>query len=61
MEETLAMTKKELDRIKVLSQVIESKSSQVLAAKKLGISDRQVRAHGKNQALVFAMSHIIHL
>jgi hypothetical protein len=43
MEETIAMTKKELERIKVLSQVIEGKTTQVLASKKLGITDRQLR------------------
>jgi hypothetical protein len=41
MEETMVMTKKEVERIKILSQFIEGKISQVLAAKKLGISDRQ--------------------
>jgi transposase len=43
MEETIAMTKKELERIKILSQVMDGKISQVLAAKKLGLSDRQIR------------------
>jgi hypothetical protein len=43
MEEILEMTKKELERIKVLSQVREKKITQVTAAKILKISDRQVR------------------
>lgn len=37
------MTTKELERIKVLSQVRDRKLSQILASKILGISDRQIR------------------
>lgn len=43
MEETVEMSRKELERIKILSQVREGKMTQVLAAKLLNISDRQVR------------------
>lgn len=43
MEEILEMTKKELERAKVLSQVREKKITQMTAAKILRISDRQVR------------------
>ena len=43
MEETFLMTKKEIERLKVLTQVIDCKLSQVIAAKKLGLSERQVR------------------
>lgn len=43
MEETVEMSIKELERIKVLSQVREGKMTQALAAKSLNISDRQVR------------------
>ena len=37
MEETFTMSIKELERIKVLAQVIDKKISQVTAAKKLKI------------------------
>jgi len=43
MEETFTMSIKELERIKVLAQVIDKKISQVTAAKKLKICDRQFR------------------
>jgi hypothetical protein len=43
MEETVNMTKKEIERLKTLSLVLEGKISQVLAGKKLNLSDRQVR------------------
>lgn len=43
MEEFVEMSIKELERIKVLSQVREGKMTQVLAARLLNISDRQVR------------------
>jgi DNA-binding Lrp family transcriptional regulator len=43
MEETFLMTRKEIKRLKILTQGIESKLSQVVAAKKLGLSERQVR------------------
>jgi transposase len=37
------MSSKELERIKILSWVIDGELSQILAGKKLGVSDRQVR------------------
>ncbi len=43
MEEILEMTKKELERIKILSQLREKRITQVTAAKILKISDRQIR------------------
>lgn len=43
MEETFTMSTKELERIKVLAQVIDKKISQATAAKKLKICDRQFR------------------
>ena len=43
MEETVEMSQKELERIKTLFLVKEGKISQVLAGKKLKISDRQIR------------------
>lgn len=43
MSEVLQMTHKELDRIKILSRVIEGTLSQVMAGKMLDLSDRQVR------------------
>lgn len=43
MQEILEMTQKELERVKILTQVKERKISQVLAAKILKVSDRQIR------------------
>lgn len=43
MKETLEMTKKELERVKIMSQVIRGELSQELAGRMLGISGRQVR------------------
>ncbi len=43
MEEILEMSRKELERIKSLAQVIDGKITQLTAAKILKLSDRQVR------------------
>lgn len=43
MCEVLEMSLKELERIKILNRAIEGKITQVLAAKQLKISDRQIR------------------
>lgn len=43
MEEVFHLSKKEIDRIKVLEQVREKQITQWTAAIKLGLSDRQVR------------------
>ena len=43
MEEVVKMTKKEVDRIKVLEQVRNKQITQRTAAIKLGLSDRQIR------------------
>lgn len=43
MEEIVEMSKKEIERIQVLSQVRDKMLTQDLAAKKLGITDRHVR------------------
>lgn len=43
MEEILGMSNKEIERLKVLSDVIEGKITQVVASKKLKLSDRQAR------------------
>jgi hypothetical protein len=43
MEELLEMTKKELERIKILSQLKGKKITQITATKILKISDRQIR------------------
>lgn len=43
MEETVGMTQKEIERIKVLAQVREGHLTQISAAKRLGISERQIR------------------
>lgn len=43
MEEILGMSNKEIERLKVLSEVIEGKITQNIASKKLKISERQVR------------------
>jgi hypothetical protein len=43
MEELLEMSKAELERVKILNEVLEGRLTQVVAAKRLKISDRQVR------------------
>jgi len=43
MEEVFSMTNKEIDRIPVIAEVIEGNVNQVCAAKKLKVSERQVR------------------
>ncbi len=43
MEEILEMSRKELERIRILAQVVEGKITQLTAAKILKLSDRQVR------------------
>jgi hypothetical protein len=43
MEEVFEMSRKELTRFKILSQVQEGKLTQVLAAKQLNISERHIR------------------
>jgi transposase InsO family protein len=43
MEEVLVMSNDEIERIKILSEVIEGKITQITAAKKLKLSDRQIR------------------
>jgi molybdenum-dependent DNA-binding transcriptional regulator ModE len=43
MSEVLEMSIKELERIKILNRAVEGKITQILAAKQLKISDRQVR------------------
>jgi len=43
MEGTFTMSIKELERVKVLAQVIDKKISQTTAAKKIKVSDRQFR------------------
>jgi transposase len=45
------MSKKEVERIKILSRVVGGDLSQILASKQLGISDRQVRNLLKKQEL----------
>jgi hypothetical protein len=37
------MSNNEIERIKILSEVIEDKITQITAAKKLKLSDRQIR------------------
>jgi len=43
MEGTLNMSIKELERVKILAQVMDKKLSQITAAKKLKVCDRQLR------------------
>ena len=43
MEEIFGMSNKEIDRLRVLYEVIEGKITQVIAGKKLKLSDRQIR------------------
>ena len=43
MEEVLAMSKKDIERLKVLLLVTEKKLSQITAAKRLNICDRHFR------------------
>ena len=42
-KETITMSKKEIDRLRILHRIIDNQMSQVYGAKLLGISDRQVR------------------
>ncbi len=43
MEEILEMSRKELERIKILAQVMDGKITQLTGAKILKLSDRQIR------------------
>jgi len=42
-KEIITMSKKEIDRLRILNRIIDNQMSQVYGAKILGISDRQVR------------------
>lgn len=42
-KEIIAMSKKEIDRLRILHRIMDKQMSQVYGAKLLGISDRQIR------------------
>ena len=59
MEEVVAITHKEIERTRVLSDLNERKITQLIAAKKLRLSERQIRrllVQLKNQRITSILS-----
>ncbi len=48
----LTMSTNELERISVIQKIVDKNLTQVLAAKQLGLTDRQVRRLVKNYKLL---------